>query len=366
MFGFLDMSAGGDGGDSMNDHRRQLFEDNAPAITSYNQQVLRRLTEIGVGIMAFVLLVAPFVPGLDNAVPVYVATLCICLTVLALTHVQSLSAYPLGGLYVDYAAFLALGIYLSTGLQPEFPAGIFPGLLCVAPMCFVDKPARTRFFVAGFMAAHTIIAFLVKPFPIALEDTVSIVAFVALGFFIGSTVLDSRLEALDKDRRLMAEVHTDVLTGIPNWRSLFERLAVLETPGAERPSAVIMMDLDYFKQFNDTYGHAAGDEYLHQVGSVLRGYMDETKAEFFRYGGEEFVGFLYGYNEDGQLSQAERLRSRIESLRLQASHATVSIGIANCDGVHVRNYETWIGYADKASYRAKARGRNRVALYEED
>lgn len=169
-----------------------------------------------------------------------------------------------------------------------------------------------------------------------------------------------RLEGYEIHRLLTIEKETDVLTGLFNRRKLFETLAVLETTSAEKPSGILMIDIDHFKVFNDNYGHAAGDKYLSRLGEAFSIFTQKFRLHFYRYGGEEFVAMAYGYGEQELLSIAESLRISLQSVDIDGHSTTVSIGVAYCGEEQVRNYENIIDQADKAAYAAKRAGWNKV------
>ncbi len=163
-------------------------------------------------------------------------------------------------------------------------------------------------------------------------------------------------------RLLIIEKDTDVLTGLLNRRKLFETLTYLETEESEKPSGIFMIDIDHFKEFNDNYGHAAGDECLKHFGELLTRFAQNFRLCFYRYGGEEFLAFVYGYGENELLSIAESLRIAMQSEDIDGHQITVSIGVAYCDEDQVKNYESIIARADQAVYIAKRTGRNKVYL----
>lgn len=126
--------------------------------------------------------------------------------------------------------------------------------------------------------------------------------------------------------------------------------------------SLLFLDLDRFKRINDQLGHLTGDRVLEVMGEALRQACRETDAPL-RYGGEEFLLFLFGAGEDAAAQVAERLRARIERWNWHPIHpelaVTVSVGVAEYDPRE--DVEGWIRRADEALYRAKREGRNRVS-----
>lgn len=174
-------------------------------------------------------------------------------------------------------------------------------------------------------------------------------------------------EAKERFERLSK---TDALTGLPNRRYFEERL-LGEWERAARsgqPIAAIMVDIDHFKQFNDTHGHHAGDECLRRVGESLDKILTRGGDLVARYGGEEFTMLLPETDIRGAKAVAERVRRTIAGLNITwpsaqaAVSITVSAGATAVKPGHRDNPQDFVNVADKALYRAKAKGRNRVEI----
>lgn len=184
-------------------------------------------------------------------------------------------------------------------------------------------------------------------------------------------VLTRRLD--EANRELTRLTSVDGLTGIANRRS-FDEAMKREWQRARRnrlPLSVMMVDVDYFKQYNDGYGHQAGDECLMTVAKALEDQLKRPGDLVARFGGEEFVVVLPETNAVGAYRVAEGMRAGIEELRLphafsQASESlTVSIGVATAypapDDEELG--EGWLlDCADQALYDAKKSGRNRIGV----
>jgi diguanylate cyclase (GGDEF)-like protein len=132
-----------------------------------------------------------------------------------------------------------------------------------------------------------------------------------------------------------------------------------------REVSVLMMDIDYFKSFNDEFGHIVGDRVLRKIGRILKRKTRKIDT-VARYGGEEFVAILPNTTHTQAFEVAEKLRNGISTAHYPeiSSHSksliTVSIGIATCPG-DADDHEKLIHAADTALYKAKKRGRNQVA-----
>lgn len=162
----------------------------------------------------------------------------------------------------------------------------------------------------------------------------------------------------------------DGLTQIANRRCFDDTLAKewLRLKRTEQPISLLLGDIDYFKKFNDNYGHQAGDDCLREVGKALAGSVLRPADLAARYGGEEFVLLLPDVASEGALKVAERVLEAIRALQMPhqdsavSSTVTISIGVATLIPTDDQQPATLISLADKALYRAKEQGRNRALL----
>ncbi|WP_447980289.1 GGDEF domain-containing response regulator [Candidatus Nitrospira bockiana] len=164
-----------------------------------------------------------------------------------------------------------------------------------------------------------------------------------------------RLE--DANERLRQLSSLDGLTEVANRRR-FDEFFDQEWRRATRdalPFSLIFFDIDFFKAYNDTYGHLAGDECLRQVVQTVRGALHRPGDLLARYGGDEFVVALPGTSKDGALQVAETLRAKVEAL---AIGITISLGVASCSPDRHLQPSSLTVAADRALYQAKHEGRN--------
>jgi len=160
---------------------------------------------------------------------------------------------------------------------------------------------------------------------------------------------------------------TDVLTGLYNRRRFHDVLST-EYERAKRyavPFSLVMLDIDYFKKVNDTYGHSVGDAVLREVATILKNSIREIDTAA-RYGGEEFVVVLPNTERKNAQIFAERIRQAIERHAFSGvnKNITVSIGIGGMPDAKVEDEDKLIRCADFALYRAKQSGRNRTVMAE--
>ena len=163
--------------------------------------------------------------------------------------------------------------------------------------------------------------------------------------------------------------NTDALTFLPNRRQMIGDLQreVILSDRYDTPLAISMLDIDHFKNINDTYGHPVGDEVLQRLAGELRQRIRQPDT-IGRYGGEEFLVILPHSTLQAAIEQAERLCRHVRSLLIKSNEAgislTISIGIAQYK-IHKEDWQTFLSRADAALYRAKNAGRDQWAVSEE-
>jgi len=164
---------------------------------------------------------------------------------------------------------------------------------------------------------------------------------------------------------LEALATTDAMTDLNNYRH-FRTVMLSEIRRTERtrsPFALLMIDVDHFKRWNDTLGHPEGDRALRALAGLLRSRIRRTDTAF-RYGGEEFAILLVDTDQTGALLVAETIRHLVEQTPLEpdaAQRLTISVGVA-IHPDHAGDLDGMVRMADEALYRAKSEGRNRVVL----
>jgi diguanylate cyclase (GGDEF)-like protein/PAS domain S-box-containing protein len=167
--------------------------------------------------------------------------------------------------------------------------------------------------------------------------------------------------------------NTDSLTGLANRRYFDEALNTefhrLKRSGA--PLSLIMLDVDHFKNFNDSFGHLAGDECLRQISATLKTIIGRATDVVARFGGEEFMAILTETDPEGAVALAERIRKAIEALSIPhpgseiAEYVTVSLGVTTVYPNRLASPEQVVALADEALYCAKQAGRNRTSTTSE-
>jgi diguanylate cyclase (GGDEF)-like protein len=210
--------------------------------------------------------------------------------------------------------------------------------------------------------------------PSSMQVGVAIAVLVFSSFVASATrKLSDALEKAFRLTRQMERAHTistraaqtDELTGLMNRRAFFEHAQVLyaQCRHNQQPLCALMMDMDHFKDINDTYGHQAGDQVLRQIGGVISASFRQADV-YGRLGGEEFAVLLPNTSLETARGIAEQLVKAISGLASEPVQGlTASLGVATTRSLD-QDLHSLMNTADKALYRAKAMGRNQVVVAE--
>lgn len=304
-----------------------------------------------------------FIPVYNELTPAYALSfIVVSLFLLLIQNIENKGFSVAFYLYVMFLFLFAYTIYLSIVVSPEHMAATFLGLIAIVPLVILDKSWRVNLFVIVFVVIHTILAFMYKKGSIPFDDLGNSVILAVIGISMGASSRKMKLGNFELRRQALMLAYIDFLMGIYNRRKMYEYIIESEK-GIHKIKGILLFDIDYFKGFNDNYGHQAGDDCLKTLGICLNKFGDEHKVLFFRYGGEEMIGFDYfrSYSELSELS--ESLRKEVLALNVpypdsEIGRVSVSVGFATQSEEDPVSIENLISLADQAVYRAKSNGRN--------
>lgn len=265
----------------------------------------------------------------------------------------ALSALP-ASLLLPYSMLIAPLSYLTVVVTITMIAMGGFGLLAGY------RPARYFMLAWGLLLAG-VLMYMAKTFGLLAHSPLAQNAF-QVGALLEMVLLSIALGA--RVTELQKQSVTDALTDLGNRRYFDDSLAMHFQASRRRDDSIALLiaDIDHFKQFNDRYGHARGDEVLKLVGRELKRRLPASFVAA-RYGGEEFAVVLPRMNGAAAAALAESLRSSLQSLRPAGDRITISIGVASSSEGHFDSALALFKAADQALYQAKTDGRNRVVLY---
>ncbi|MFL0248349.1 diguanylate cyclase domain-containing protein [Candidatus Clostridium stratigraminis] len=200
-----------------------------------------------------------------------------------------------------------------------------------------------------------------------LDTLKALASYIAIA--IRNAQKSNDLEKLNE--RLLVLSNLDGLTEIPN-RRYFDEQAEIDWNIAKinsEPYTIILIDVDSFKEYNDNYGHLAGDYCLKQIAKALQAASNEFNGFSARYGGDEFATVFKNISTEAALNIAEKIKNLIDELNIEhkyskaASHVTLTIGLCTMIPNEELTVKHITAFADKALYAAKQKGRNRIGVY---
>jgi len=281
------------------------------------------------------------------------------------------------GFLVSFITLMAFGIYLGIIKRPEQHASVFFVFFVCAQIVFVSGFLWSLLLNIVTVLVFSILAIVFKPFEIWASDVANVIITALAGMiftrYMSYTVIREMLATrrLEIERnRFREESIKDELTGLSNRRDYLHAVDfyISVCQHVHQSVCAIMMDVDYFKKYNDHYGHPKGDIVLQSIGKVLQTLIEEERVFAARVGGEEFI-ILWTEN---RMAEAERvavkLRQMIIDLQIPhvkssvAPYITASLGMYILRGGTTDTTEALYNNADMALYEAKKRGRNCIWL----
>ena len=257
-------------------------------------------------------------------------------------------------IYLTISLLFVFGC-LITQNNPNVPATLFIVLLLVTPMFMIDKPYFMTIELCVASTVFTIWMYYVKPYDVWVYDLINIVIYTIIGIFIHVLSSSIRIKEFVLKREINIQKDTDDLTGLKNKGALTREINEYLDNYSKNKGIMLLLDIDYFKKINDTYGHDFGDEVIRQLGKYL-GKLFTNGEIVGRFGGDEFLIFI---KDADSKELAENIAKVIVSdtkdnikLPNKDQFFSVSIGIAIYHGVE-KNYSEIFKKADVALYKTK-------------
>jgi len=296
----------------------------------------------------------------------------LCLTVIVWTAAFERKFEPYARVLVPIKNAIIAGQAAAIVGQGQIDMLIVLPLLLIGPFFFLGLRLRTALLSGVMTVAAFITSAVIFELPVAIATRAGAVVILSLiACALAARNLEQRSRTSFLESRLITSLaQSDTLTGTKNRRVFDEHFGALWSQAIDerRSLAVLLIDVDRFKAYNDEYGHQAGDQTLRRVAQALQDFARGPLDVLARYGGEEFAAILYGVDAAQALESADAMRHAIQHLNIAHRGAqdlacvTVSIGVAALRPTSERNLQGALQLADQALYEAKLHGRNRVEL----
>ena len=264
--------------------------------------------------------------------------------------------------YVALTLIFTYAIILNTVIRNNVSATTFCAIMLAAPLLITDKPWRVFLYFSLITCLFIPIDFRQKEYFMAYTDTVNALCCIFLGTVIHARVIQTTMRELVQKRHIETERDTDKLTGCLT-KAAFERKMNERMKNGERKGVLLVMDLDHFKDVNDTFGHVYGDVVLRTMGECIRESFPEA-ALLGRFGGDEFQVWLPEKVQKKELVlQLQRFLAQIRAIETPDERVRIaaSVGVAICPE-NGEKYPVLFENADAALYSAKHMGRSRYVF----
>lgn len=348
-----------------------LMRENAADISAANARMLLVLLMIGIVLFALLWGLTFLLADYRPLRVVYGLIIVSLIVIHVLSQLPSMKTSAIVWLYCAFCAYAANAAFCGIFVSPESIGVMILGCLVLLPTLTLDYSWRVNLVEIAIGVVYLVLVTPHKTTMTAENDIVNVSAFAAAALAAGTFLRRARLENFELERQTELRETTDYLTGLCNRRKLFDYLSECERKDCTSPiTGMLMIDIDYFKLYNDTYGHVAGDECLRRIGGYFRELSQSYPVTVFRYGGEEFLCASDDFTREELLCFCDKLlsdirRMGIENRAVARGQVTISIGMTVSVSPDERHYEQMISEADSALYEAKRAGRDRAVCFAE-
>ncbi len=350
-----------------------FYEENHIELEKTNYALLKRSITFSMGMCLFLFLITLPNNSLVKELKYFYLFFTFfysVLTFLTLTFVNKHRKYITYFYYLFAISIFVLTITVGTVITPNLPAVTFFVFLMIIPILHVSKPIYAVLLSIVATIAFCITTFLIKGSGQYLTNTDILNALccmiVSIGFDI--TIINMQLENIRAKSFFRRQSTTDELTRMPNRRGfdLYIEKLFYRSVATNKDFLIMILDIDDFKAYNDTYGHVQGDLCLTKVSETLKKVAFAKKYFLARYGGEEFVVVAQITNHDMIQKEMNDFIIAVKDLNVPHSGSvrcsiTISAGYATLHETKALSHLELLGYADSALYKAKTNGKNQVA-----
>ena len=268
-------------------------------------------------------------------------------------------------IYLSISVLFLFGCFITQN-KPNAPAISFIAFLLITPMFMIDRPYYMSFELLVSSTVFIIWMYFAKEREIWRADLMNIIIFTIVGIIIHILVNSIRIKEFVLIRKINKQKDTDELTGLKNKAALTRKINKFMKNNSNDKGLLFILDVNFFKTINDTYGHDVGDRVLQELGDYLKRKFLH-KEIVGRFGGDEFVIFLKNTDDkDFAMKTAEEIvNETADQIKLPTDDVkfSVSVGIAIYHGEE-KNYSELFKKADIALYETKAHREKKFSVYQ--
>ena len=356
-------------------NKLKSFKNKEDYIWNNNNSEINKINKKILTLLIFIIFVGSFILSIVSTfnesfemlqIPYYIVFL-LSIPILILT-LSNNKIPPLYLLYLSHAILFTFSTYGGCIVVPDSNSTLILGFVFVFSLTVFDKSFRFNLILILLIGIYTLFALEYKSADSLYMDIITVLGFSLVASILGGYLRHLQLDNIDLRRQSKIRETTDPLTGLYNRGKLSEITNI--TTLINDVQAIIMIDIDYFKKFNDTYGHQEGDYCLKAFSDILKETASNYNVSFYRYGGEEFLGVLWNTENSSPQAICEIISTNIRNLHIahEASPlnvVTISVGFSTVKHSKYPTFRTLLSESDKALYHSKNNGRNQVTSYKD-
>lgn len=346
---------------------KEVFNSCMKEIEEHNTAVLGLILLLSIGLLGIYSISSLWVPGFNDMMPYYMLFCILSIIYYCVYRRRKQAGSPCKFVhcYVQVGLLFIFCLIKEVFIHTQWPGTLFHIVLIGTFALFIMPFWYEVCFCGSISIIYLLCAHWIKEPAVFQLEVANVTVSFGLAALVAYVVDRERINYMLSKKHLTNSSTIDELTGVYNRRDFNER--VIGSYKVEQRLALLMMDVDNFKSYNDTYGHLAGDVCLQQIGAVLGNVARANDCYVARYGGEEFV--ILGEGKDLQeirqigwkvVSEVRKLN--IENVNSPLGIITISAGASEKDEKRMKAYTDLIKEADTALYQAKEAGKNRVEV----
>ncbi len=285
----------------------------------------------------------------------------VTLNILMIFRFDNITKNHLIYIYLMITPIFLMGIYMGTFGDTTGGAVTIFILICTIPMIITDKPSHITSYTLGISCIFLIASYISKSHDIFMMDLINASIYISIGLGVNLLTLSDRVNSVEEFKCMEEKAEIDHLTSIMN-RGAGEK-AIVSLLNKNQIASFLILDIDNFKTFNDTYGHDLGDKVLKKVAQELRILFD-SKDIVCRMGGDEFVVFSLQYADQKSLETAiHKLQKNLESALINSEKLDIKISIGGviCDKANC-TFKQVYNISDTNLYKIKNSGKNNYRI----
>ncbi len=285
----------------------------------------------------------------------------VVLNILMRFYFNDIAEKHLINIYLMITPIFLMGIYMGTFGDTTGGAVTIFILICTIPMIITDKPSHITSYTLAISCVFLIASYISKSHDIFVMDLINASIYISIGLGVNLLTLSDRVNSVEEFQYMREKAEVDHLTSIMN-RGTGEK-AVVSLLNNNQLGSFLILDIDDFKSFNDTYGHELGDKVLKKVAQELRDLFD-GKDIVCRMGGDEFVVFSLQYTNQETLENAiHKLQKKLDSVLIDSKKISIKISIGGviCNQ-HNCTFKQVYNISDTNLYNVKNSGKNNCRI----